>query len=108
MYQVRCDRCKRILEDEIDEDYYAVFSSKEEAAYHSSLSCWTNIDDKFYCLDCVEYDKETNTYKPKIESSYSNELQQKALKDSQMEIGVKNSINTSASILAAKIREGGI
>ena len=26
---------------------------------------WEEIDGKLYCPDCVEYDKETDSYKPK-------------------------------------------
>ena len=28
-------------------------------------SGWTEIEDKFYCPDCYEYDEETDEYKPK-------------------------------------------
>ena len=57
MYQAVCDGCGRkskILDTANDAMFYAL-----------SDDGWYGLDGKLYCPDCVEYDEETDRYKPK-------------------------------------------
>lgn len=58
MYQAVCDGgCGR---------KFAMYKTKESAfiaAVH--IGCWEEIDGHLYCPDCVEWDEETKSYKPK-------------------------------------------
>ena len=70
MYQAVCDGCGDIF------GYYATVRDKnvkrefvfrdEQSAHRSAKEWeWLEIDGKLYCPDCVEYDEETDSYKPK-------------------------------------------
>ena len=57
MYQAVCDGCggKR-----------TPCKSAERALFVASvIRGWNEIDGKLYCPDCVEYDEEIKSYKPK-------------------------------------------
>ena len=56
MYRAVCDGCGRKLGSEFNE-YIALYLAK--------MCDWQEIDGKLYCPDCVEYDEETKSYKPK-------------------------------------------
>ena len=57
MYQTVCDRCgmqlPRVWKKELTANAYALEKG------------WREIDGHLYCPDCVEYDEETDSYKPK-------------------------------------------
>ena len=57
MYRAVCDGCGRIVESRISEKY--ILSIVKD------FGGWREIDGKLYCPDCVEYDEETDSYKPK-------------------------------------------
>ena len=65
MYQAVCDGCGRELEDK--KGFFTLNAKTEkEAIYLATLAFdWLIIDGKLYCPDCVEYDEETDSYKPK-------------------------------------------
>lgn len=58
MYQAVCDGCgKRIRpQDENPNDVLLLVTA---------LHGWKKIDGKLYCPNCVEWDEETDSYKPK-------------------------------------------
>ena len=56
MYRAVCDRCGRKNDYEFNEGM---------ARYMAKMCDWEEIDGKLYCPDCVEYDEETDSYKPK-------------------------------------------
>ena len=58
MYEnhVICSRCGRI------NDYQEPRPTAIDIALNSG---WCEIDGKLYCPDCMEYGKETDSYKPK-------------------------------------------
>ena len=63
MYQAVCDECASIhfnelyIKDRFDNARMAVESAVGEG--------WQEIDGKLYCPDCLVYDEETDSYKPK-------------------------------------------
>lgn len=58
MYQAVCDGCGRKDDSMLDNpDDVLLIATK----WHE----WLNSDGKLYCPDCVEYDEETDEYKPK-------------------------------------------
>lgn len=65
MYQAVCDGCKRILENEVFEEYNGAFYTENEALGDAIERGWSRINEKLYCPDCVEYDEETKSYKHK-------------------------------------------
>ena len=56
MYQAVCDGCGHKLGNEFTDGM---------ARYMAKMCNWEEIDGKLYCPDCVKYDKETDSYKPK-------------------------------------------
>ena len=56
MYQAVCDRCGRKFGNEFTDDM---------ARYMAKMCDWQEIDGKLYCPNCVEWDEETDSYKPK-------------------------------------------
>lgn len=56
MYQAVCDGCGK---------WNPPCKTQEKAMYIASVTGWKEIDGKLYCPDCYEYDKETDSYKPK-------------------------------------------
>lgn len=55
-YQAVCDRCGRKT---------GRYNSMERLNANGDFWAWVEIDGKLYCPDCYEYDKETESYKPK-------------------------------------------
>lgn len=65
-YKIVCDRCAKVHFNKSlkgEEGWVTESLSIEDAFYHG----WEEIDGKLYCPDCVEYDEETKSYKPKKE-----------------------------------------
>ena len=61
MYRAVCDRCRK--------EGWA-FSTPALAVQHAkSRLQWEEINGKLYCPDCVEYDEETDEYKPKAKEA---------------------------------------
>lgn len=69
MYQAVCDGCKRILENKVFEEYDSVFDTEDDALYAAIENGWQEIDGKLYCPSCIEYDEDTDGYKPKMEKN---------------------------------------
>ena len=66
MYRTVCDHCGKSF---IDEDVNKTAWDTREQAFGVALDAgWKEIDGNLYCPDCVEYDEETNSYKPKEKS----------------------------------------
>lgn len=65
MYQAVCDRCGKVMASEVCDDYTVSFSSEVDAWDGAFEQGWNEIDSHLYCPGCVEYDKETDSYKPK-------------------------------------------
>ena len=63
MYQAVCDRCGLIHYDSVLKA--SKFKNESEALGSAIYNKWREIDGKLYCPCCVEYDKETHSYKPK-------------------------------------------
>ena len=63
MYQVVCDRCGRSCAETGGIMAWANQDSARIAAWKSG---WLLVDHETYCHDCVEYDEETDKYKPKV------------------------------------------
>ena len=63
MYQAVCDRCGKTLLNNLRNPI--VFNSKEYLEGVLSERDWREIDGHLYCPYCVEYDEETDSYKPK-------------------------------------------
>ena len=67
MHQAVCDGCGDIFgyydANNVKRDF--VFKSEQSARKTSKEWEWLEIDGKLYCPDCVEYDHETDSYKPK-------------------------------------------
>ena len=61
MYQAVCAGCGEICAD----SWTTAWESPASAKYFALESDWCEIDGKLYCPDCVEYDEETDSYKPK-------------------------------------------
>ena len=57
MYQSVCDGYGRKFGNEFTDGM---------ARYMAKMCDWEEIDGKLYCSDCVEYDEETDSYKPKV------------------------------------------
>lgn len=55
MYEAECDGCGRET---------GIYNSLEKLNANGDFWLWVEIDGKLYCLDCYEYDEETNEYKP--------------------------------------------
>ena len=62
MYQAVCDRCGRPCTEISGIVDWATPESARIAAWESG---WMSINHGLYCPDCVEYDEETDSYKPK-------------------------------------------
>ena len=62
MYQAVCDRCGRPC-SEISG--IVAWENPESARIAAWESGWMSINHDLYCPDCVEYDEETENYKPK-------------------------------------------
>ena len=63
MYQAVCDRCGKSHVDEFNG--YVAWSDMWSAKNVAMDAGWQEIDEHLYCPDCVEYDEETDSYKPK-------------------------------------------
>ena len=63
MYQAVCDRCGRPCAEISGIVAWATPESARIAAWESG---WLAINHCLYCPDCVEYDEETDSYKPKV------------------------------------------
>ena len=57
MYQAVCDGCGKHDEH--------IYKKKNEAMNMALYRDWLNIDSKLYCPDCVVWDREKKSYKPK-------------------------------------------
>lgn len=63
MYQAVCDGCgKSHVNENMGCCAWVDGCSAIEDAYEAG---WDEIGGKLYCPDCVEYDEETDSYKPK-------------------------------------------
>ena len=63
MHQAVCDGCGKSHVDELNG--YVAWTEEWSAQNNAEESGWQEIDGKLYCPDCVEYDEETDSYKPK-------------------------------------------
>ena len=70
MYQAVCDGCGRIHYDNILKA--SKFKDKSEALGSAIYDEWCEIDGKLYCPDCVEWDKGTDSFKPKKKGHEEN------------------------------------
>lgn len=66
MYQAVCDGCGGIHFSTLS--HRSIFESPDSAMRSARLYGWRKINGKFYCSNCVEYDEETDSYKPKERS----------------------------------------
>ena len=57
MYQAVCDRCGKLYEQ--------MFETPRLCAKIALLRGWFVENHNIYCPDCIEYDPETDWYKPK-------------------------------------------
>lgn len=57
IYEAVCDGCGRWMNTQRGRSYIANLVKRYG---------WQEINDKLYCPDCYEYDKETDEYKSKI------------------------------------------
>ena len=55
-YQAVCDGCGKKTK---------LYSSMHSLNMRTNIWAWWEINGKLYCPDCVEYDEETDSYKPK-------------------------------------------
>ena len=62
MYQAVCDRCGRPC---AETSGIVAWENTESARIAAWESGWMSINHGLYCPDCVEYDEETDSYKPK-------------------------------------------
>lgn len=62
MYKAVCDRCGRPCTEIGGIKVWATPVSASIAAWESG---WMTVNHNLYCPGCVEYDEETNSYKPK-------------------------------------------
>lgn len=65
MYQAVCDGCGKAFRYEDEDKYPAIFDSPKQIQLALSSTDWLMDCDRLYCPDCYEYDKETDSYKPK-------------------------------------------
>ena len=66
MYQAVCDRCgKGYVDENIGYCAWVDAESARENALESDTGWQEMKDGKIYCPDCVEYNEETESYKPK-------------------------------------------
>lgn len=63
MYKAVCDRCGLTHIDGVL--MTSKFDNKSEALGSAIYDKWREIRGKLYCPDCVDYDEETDSYKPK-------------------------------------------
>ena len=63
MYQAVCDGCGRPC---VSTGGIIAWADAESAKYVALESDWKELDGKLYCPGCVEYDEETDSYKPKM------------------------------------------
>ena len=66
MYQAVCDGCGKAFRFEDENKYPAIFDSPKQIQLALSSTDWLIDSGKLYCPDCVEYDKENDSYKPKM------------------------------------------
>ena len=62
MYKAVCDGCGRPC---AEISGIVAWESTESARISAWGSGWMSINHDLYCPDCVEYDEETDSYKPK-------------------------------------------
>ena len=60
MYQAVCDRCGKL--------HGQMFETPQLCAKIALWRGWFVENHNIYCPDCVEYDEETDSYKPKKEN----------------------------------------
>lgn len=63
MYQAVCDGCGKSHVNEYLG--YVAWADEWSAKNDAKESGWQEIEGKLYCPDCVEYEEETDSYKPK-------------------------------------------
>ena len=63
MYQAVCDGCGKTLKDKYGNTLHT-YSSHLVAQISVSRE-WLFVNHSLYCPDCVEWDEETKSYKPK-------------------------------------------
>lgn len=69
MYKAVCDGCGRVC---VEERGITTWANRVSAYLAAWMSGWMSINHKLYCPDCVEYDEETDSYKPKKKSYERN------------------------------------
>jgi hypothetical protein len=62
-YQLICDRCGALLEEPMEGD--SAFVDEESAEMCANEAGWKHIGKNWYCQDCVEFDEDSDEYKPK-------------------------------------------
>ena len=62
MYQAVCDGCGKVF---VEERGIRTWANRLSAYLAEWMSGWMYFNHCLYCPDCVEYDKETDSYKPK-------------------------------------------
>ena len=63
LYQAACDHCGKIHYDRILRQQ--LFYNSQMATGSAIFEGWKEVDGNLYCPDCVEWDRETKSYKPK-------------------------------------------
>ena len=72
MYQAVCDGCGKEF---VEERGRRTWANRVSAYLAAWMSGWMSINHKLYCPDCVEYDEETDSYKPK-KNSYERDTKE--------------------------------
>lgn len=66
MYQAACDRCGKTLKNKCEDTLRTYFP---HSLYQIAvIQKWIIANQYIYCPDCVEWDEETKSYKPKENS----------------------------------------
>ena len=72
MYQAVCDGCGKTCPDY---DGIIAWETRRSARLVALDSGWLAVNHCLYCPDCVEYDEETGSYKPK-KNSYERDTEE--------------------------------
>lgn len=65
MYQAVCDGCGKVSQEDMFSEHLA-WADPEYALWEADCGGWLINGQTAHCVDCLEYDEETDEYRPKV------------------------------------------
>ena len=65
MYQAVCDGCGKVCQESETSEHLA-WADPESALWDAACGWWLINGLLAYCVDCLEYDEESDEYRPKV------------------------------------------